>query len=437
MITVGAQWGDEGKGKIVDLLAEQFDIIARYQGGHNAGHTVEIGDKHFVLQLVPCGLFRQGKRGVIGNGVVVDPAALLKEVAALEENGVPIWDRLLISSRAHLIFPFHRHIEKALESASKRASIGTTSRGIGPAYEDKAGRRGVRMGDIFDETNFRCLVETAVDEKQTILSQLGSDVTLDREEIVADYVTMCSRLKPLITDTAAFLNRELDNGRSVLFEGAQGTLLDLDHGTYPFVTSSSAAAGGACTGTGVGPTRISGVTGVSKAYTTRVGAGPFPTEERGAIGELLRGRGKEYGAVTGRSRRCGWIDLPILRYTAMLNGMDSLIVTKLDILDTLDEIPVCVAYELDGERLDEIPSLTDALAQMKPVYESLPGWQQSTFGLQRYDQLPTNARRYLEFIGSRLGLEIAMISTGPERAQCITVPGTRFEKSLPKPLGAR
>lgn len=432
LIIVGAQWGDEGKGKIVDLLSESFDIVARYQGGHNAGHTVEIGSHHFVLQLIPCGLLRPGKRGVIGNGLVVDPAALLKEIDALEQNGIDIDRRLFISNRAHLIFPYHRLIEKEAELASKRISIGTTSRGIGPAYEDKAGRRGIRVGDILDETNFRCLVETAVAETQLTLRGWGSNVVVDPAVIVEEYITLCRRLKPLITDTSLFLNRQMDAGQSVLFEGAQGTMLDLDHGTYPYVTSSSSTAGGACTGLGVAPTRISGVVGVSKAYTTRVGAGPFPTEENSALGETLRGRGKEYGAVTGRSRRCGWLDLPILRYSSMVNGLDSLIITKLDILDTLDEIPVCTAYEYEGSRIEEMPPLADMLEKVRPVYETLPGWKQSTFGLQRHEDLPKQARAYLDFIGSKLGVEVAMISTGPEREQGIVVPGTKLQKLLLK-----
>ncbi len=432
IIIVGAQWGDEGKGKIVDVVSEKFDIIARYQGGHNAGHTVEIGKKQFVLQLVPCGLLRPEKLGVIGNGVVVDPAALLKEIELLESNGIPVWGRLSLSNRAHLIFPYHRLIEKEAEKSSVRTSIGTTSRGIGPAYEDKAGRRGIRVGDILDEANFRCLVEATIAEKQAILRAWGSDASIDARAIVAEYVELCSRLKPLIADTSLYLNRQMEAGKSVLFEGAQGTMLDLDHGTYPFVTSSSASAGGACTGLGVSPTRIHGVIGISKAYTTRVGGGPFPTEEDSETGEILRGRGKEYGAVTGRSRRCGWMDLPVLRYSATINGLDGLIVTKLDILDTLEKISVCTGYEYEGTRLEEMPSRVEMLAKIRPVYETLPGWKQSTFGLRRYDELPPNARAYLEFISRQLGLEISMISTGPEREQCIALPGTRLEKMFSK-----
>jgi adenylosuccinate synthase len=432
LIIIGAQWGDEGKGKIVDLLSERFDIVARYQGGHNAGHTVEIGSKQFVLQLIPCGLLRPDKKGVLGNGLVVDPAALLKEMDALEQNGVNIDGRLFISNRAHLIFPYHPLIEKESEHASKRTSIGTTSRGIGPAYEDKAGRRGIRVGDILDEANFRCLIETTAAEKLATMRAWGSEATLDVSAMVDQYIALCRRLKPYIADTSMFLNRQMDAGHSVLFEGAQGTMLDMDHGTYPFVTSSNASAGGACTGLGVAPTRISGIVGVSKAYTTRVGGGPFPTEENSTIGETIRGRGREYGAVTGRSRRCGWLDLPVLRYSSMLNGLDSLIITKLDILDTLDEISVCTAYEYEGSRIEEMPPLTDMLAKVRPVYEKLPGWKQSTFGLQRQEDLPKQARAYMDFIGSQLGVEISMISTGPERQQGIVLPGTKLQKLLPQ-----
>ncbi len=437
LVIVGAQWGDEGKGKIVDLLSEKFDIVARYQGGHNAGHTVEIGKKQFVLQLIPCGLLRPGKKGVIGNGLVVDPAALLHEIAALEQNGVSVDGRLFISNRAHLIFPYHRLLEKETERSTIRASIGTTARGIGPAYEDKAGRRGIRVGDILDETHFRCLVEIAVAEKQAMLRAWGSDVLIDPAPVVAEYMDLCRRLKPLIADTSFYLNRQMESGQTVLFEGAQGTMLDMDHGTYPYVTSSSSTAGGACTGLGVAPTRISGIVGVSKAYTTRVGGGPFPTEDTAAAGEVLRGRGKEYGAVTGRSRRCGWMDLAVLRYSSTVNGLDSLIVTKLDVLDTLEEIPVCTAYEYEGSRLEEMPPRADTLAKVRPVYETLPGWQQSTFGLQRYSDLPKRACAYLEFISNKLGIEISMISTGPEREQTIIMPGTRLQELLPSPFAAR
>ncbi|MBI4459841.1 MAG: adenylosuccinate synthase [Acidobacteria bacterium] len=434
LIIVGAQWGDEGKGKIVDLLAEKFDVIARYQGGHNAGHTVVIGNKHFVLQLIPSGILRPEKKAVIGNGVVVDPAALLQEIDTLEQNGVSVWGRLLVSARAHLIFPYHRLIETAWENSGHQQKIGTTARGIGPAYEDKIGRRGIRLGDSLDEDNFRCLVQLAIQEKQAALRARGSELPLDAAEVAEQYLGFCRRLRPLIVNTAVFLNREIDAGRSVLLEGAQGTMLDVDHGTYPYVTSSSATAGGACTGLGIAPNRISGIVGISKAYATRVGNGPFPTEDHAAMGELLRQRGHEYGSVTGRSRRCGWMDLPVLRHSATINGLDSLIITKLDVLDTLDEIAVCVAYEHEGARLDDLPAQSDVLGRVRPVYQIFPGWKQSTLGLTRYADLPKAARFYLDFLRDQLGIEISVISTGPERDQSIILPGTRLEKLLPAPL---
>jgi adenylosuccinate synthase len=438
VVVVGAQWGDEGKGKVVDLLAEQFDIVARYSGGHNAGHTIQIGKDQFVLQMVPSGILRPGKKAVIGNGAVVDPKALLDEIAALEQRGISVDGRLFLSNRAHLIFPYHRRVEKELESSPWRGKIGTTARGIGPAYEDKMGRRGLRAGDIEDEAQFRCLVETAVREKQAALKAFSSQSPPDSAELTGDYVDLCRRLRHMVVDTARLLKQEMDAGRSVLFEGAQGTMLDVDHGTYPYVTSSSATAGGACTGLGVPPTRIGGVLGVSKAYTTRVGSGPFPSEDKGVIGEQIRERGREFGSVTGRSRRCGWIDLPLLRYSAMINGIDSFIITKLDVLDALDEISICTAYEIDGGARDEMPGPAEAWERLRPVYRTMPGWKESTFGLTRYEELPQKARAYLEFIAAELGVEVALISTGPERRQSVLRGGTRLEhllssSNLPRP----
>jgi adenylosuccinate synthase len=430
LVVVGAQWGDEGKGKIVDYLAARFDIVARYGGGHNAGHTIQIGDKNFVLQLVPSGILRPGKKAVIGSGVVVDPAALLQEVETLEQKGISIEGRLFLSNRAHLIFPYHRMVEKEAENSPWRAKIGTTHRGIGPAYEDKMARRGIRTGDLLDEPEFRCLVETAVHEKQAALKAWGSDLTLDAAQLTEEYVVLCRRLRPWIVDTAWLLNQEMAAGRAVLFEGAQGTMLDVDHGTYPYVTSSNATAGGACTGLGVPPTCIGGVVGVSKAYATRVGSGPFPTEDKGATGELIRQRGREFGSVTGRSRRCGWIDLPVLRYSVAVNGIDSLIITKLDVLDELDELSVCIAYENDGEQRAELPASAPAWERVRPVYRTMPGWKQSTFGVTRYESLPKAARSYLEFLSEQLGVEIALISTGPEREQSVARTDTRLEALL-------
>ena len=433
LIVVGAQWGDEGKGKVVDLLSERFDIVARYQGGHNAGHTVEIGERKFILQLVPSGILRPEKMAIIGNGAVVDPAALLKEIELLEQNDVSVWGRLFLSNRAHLILPYHGLLEKETENSPFQQKIGTTSRGIGPAYADKSARRGLRVGDLLDEDHFRCLIEMGVREKQAAMRARGSDLELEPRQLADEYLAMGQRLRPLITDTSALLNAEMDAGRSVLFEGAQGTMLDVDHGTYPYVTSSNATSGGACAGLGIPPTRIEGIAGVSKAYTTRVGNGPFPSEDKGETGELLRSHGQEFGAVTGRPRRCGWMDLPVLRYSSTLNGLDSVIITKLDVLDDLDEIPVCIGYELGGQRLEEFPSMSETLEKVRPLYRTFPGWKQSTFGLTEYADLPKEAREYLEFIQDEIGVEISVVSTGPKRDQSIVLPGTRLEQLLPTP----
>lgn len=417
-VVVGIQWGDEGKGKVVDALAQRFDIVARYQGGANAGHTVIVDGRKFILQLIPTGILRSSVTAVIGNGAVIDPQSLVQELDAVESGGIHVGDRLRISDRAHLILPYHRSHEVAAEAVRAGGKIGTTSKGIGPSYEDKAGRRGLRTGDLRDPQRFREQCREVLAEKNRLASALFASARLDGEW-VEQYLELAERIVPYLADTSAYLNAEIDRGKRVLFEGAQGTLLDLDHGTYPFVTSSSAAAGGACTGTGVGPTRIGSVIGVSKAYATRVGSGPFPTEASGPEAEKLRERGGEYGAVTGRPRRCGWFDVPAARYSARLNGLSSLIVTKLDILDHLDEIPVGVEYECDGQRFTEFPTEASLLDRVKVRYETLPGWRQSTFGLQDYDQLPAKARDYLRYLSGQTGVEISMISTGPERNQTI------------------
>jgi adenylosuccinate synthase len=426
VVILGAQWGDEGKGKIVDLFSERFDIVARYQGGHNAGHTVKVGDRKFVLQLIPSGILRPGKTAVIGNGVVIDPAALLKEMAMLRTAGIEVSGRLVISHRAHVIFPFHRMMEKMSEGKAGKVSIGTTSRGIGPAYEDKIARRGIRMADLLDAETFCAQFDQIVEEKKIIAQALGIDEPLDFAGIRAQYVAYAEQLRPLVGDVAALLNRAMDQDQRVLFEGAQGTMLDIDHGTYPFVTSSNATAGGAATGAGVSPTRIDAVVGVSKAYITRVGGGPFPTEERAEAGQRLRERGNEFGAVTGRPRRCGWFDIPLLRYTHTLNHFASLVVTKLDVLDHLTEIPVCTGYRYRGEVLTEMPALARVLEQIEPAYTTLPGWNCSTEGVQDYQQLPAAARAYLQYLEEQLGVEIGSISTGPERDQTILKPGSKL-----------
>lgn len=415
IIILGAQWGDEGKGKIVDLLSRNFDVVARYQGGHNAGHTIQIGDRKFVLKLIPSGILHPGKRAVIGNGLVIDPAALLSEIASLESAGVDVAGQLRISNRAHVLFPWHRTMEK-------RISIGTTSRGIGPCYEDKAGRRGIRLCELLEPDTFRAAFDLLVKEKRQVEQALGIHEDVNYEAARGEYEGYAERMRPMVCDTAALLNQAIGRGERVLFEGAQGTMLDLDHGTYPFVTSSSATAGGASTGTGVAPTRIGGVIGISKAYITRVGGGPFPTESLDEQGELIRKRGSEFGSVTGRPRRCGWFDVPLLRYSAMVNGFDSLVMTKLDVLDELERIPVCVAYR----NLTEVPATAAALYQAEPVYESLPGWRTKTAGISRFEDLPGAARDYVRFLEECTGVEVGCISTGPERDETILRAETRF-----------
>jgi len=426
VIVLGAQWGDEGKGKVVDLFSESFDIVVRYQGGHNAGHTVFIGDRKFILKLIPSGILRPGKRAVIGNGVVVDPGALLDEMEALERAGIDVVSNLAISNRAHVIFPFHRLVEKVSEARSDRVAIGTTSRGIGPCYEDKVARRGIRMADLIDPEGFDELYRILAEDKDTVARAFQIHDTIDYEEIQERYKRFAERIRPMVCDTAKLLGDAMRAGKRVLFEGAQGSMLDVDHGTYPFVTSSSATAGGACTGAGVPPTRIDAVVGVSKAYITRVGGGPFPTELFGEEGERIRKAGNEYGAVTGRPRRCGWFDAPLLRYTSMINGFDSLVITKLDVLDQFEEIPVCVAYRLQGKEIDEMPASRRAIQAVEPVYTAIPGWKTSTRGAKSYDALPDAAKRYLDFLSTQVGVEIGCISTGPERDETIFIPGSKL-----------
>jgi adenylosuccinate synthase len=428
IIILGAQWGDEGKGKVVDLLADRFDIVTRYQGGHNAGHTVYIGEKKFVLKLIPSGILR-GRLSVIGNGVVIDPGALLEEMETLTAVGVDVAKHLAISNRAHVIFPFHRMVEKLSESRSDRTAIGTTSRGIGPCYEDKIARRGVRIADLLDP-GFKEQFGLLSADKQTFAQAFHIDANLDYRAIRNDYERFAERIRPMVCDTTRLLNGAIAEGKRVLFEGAQGTLLDVDHGSYPFVTSSSAAAGGACTGTGVAPTRISGVLGVCKAYTTRVGGGPFPTELTDAIGERIRKAGKEFGAVTGRPRRCGWFDVPLMRYTSAINGFDSLVVTKLDVLDEFEEIRVCTGYKINGQLTDEIPATANGMESVEPVYETVPGWHGSTRGATEYSTLPDGAKHYLDFLSEKVGVEVGCVSTGPERNETILVPGSRFVKLI-------
>jgi len=421
-VIIGAQWGDEGKGKIVDVLSQGFSIVARYAGGHNAGHTVIIQGKKFVLQLVPCGVLRKGCRAVIGNGVVLDPLAFLKEVAALRQAGVEVDRNLFVSNRAHVILPYHRMIELAAENAPGRVKIGTTSRGIGPAYEDKMGRRGLRVADLLDANLLRSTIENACREKNMIAHALFNSEPLDPDSMYREYADAAKKIAPFVTDTAALINRALNEGESVMFEGAQGTMLDIDHGTYPFVTSSSATSGGAVTGTGVPPNAINTVIGVTKAYCTRVGGGPFPSEIEGPVADQLRAKGNEYGAVTGRPRRCGWVDLPLLRYAQMINGVNWWVVTKLDVLDELDEVPICVGYKINGKKTDTVPALATGFEKVEPVYEKMPGWKKSTEGITDFSRLPKKAQDYLRFLERETGARIGMVSTGPDREQTIFIP---------------
>ena len=421
-VVLGAQWGDEGKGKIVDVLSERFTAVARYAGGHNAGHTVVIGSHKFVLQLIPCGVLRPGCRGVIGNGVVLDPIAFLKEVAKLRDLGVAVDERLYVSNRAQVILPYHRMIELAAESAPGRKKIGTTSRGIGPAYEDKMARSGLRVVDLLRPELLKTHIEAACAEKNAIVHALFGADPLDPAQMYEEYAAAAEQVRPFVTDTGRLLNKILTEGGSVMFEGAQGTMLDIDHGTYPFVTSSSSTAGGAATGTGVGTTAIGTVISVTKAYVTRVGEGPFPTEIFDAVGNHLRARGNEYGANTGRPRRCGWLDIPLLRYSNHINGSEWLVITKLDVLDELEEIPICVGYEIDGKVTDEIPADVQGLEKIKPVYTKLKGWQSSTVGIKDFDKLPQAAREYLRFQERESGAKIGMVSTGPDRDQTMLLP---------------
>jgi adenylosuccinate synthase len=421
-VILGAQWGDEGKGKIVDVLSEKFDIVARYAGGHNAGHTVIIHGKKFVLQLIPCGVLRPECKGVIGNGVVLDPMAFLGEVKKLKDAGLPVDGQLFVSSRAQVILPYHRMIELAAETAPGRQTIGTTRRGIGPAYEDKIHRNGLRVVDLLNSSLLRTHINNACHEKNTIAHALFGTEPLDPKQMYEDYARAAEQVAPFVTDTAYLLNNALEQGQNVMFEGAQGALLDIDHGTYPFVTSSSSTAGGAVTGTGVGPTRIGTVIGVTKAYVTRVGEGPFPTEIETHAGDLLRARGQEYGAVTGRPRRCGWLDIPLLRYSNMINSTEWLVVTKMDVMDECAEIPVCTGYKIDGKVTDQVPADVRGLKSIQPVYTTLKGWMAPTEGITEFEKLPRLAQEYLKFVERESGAKVGMVSTGPDRVQTMTMP---------------
>ncbi len=415
LAVLGAQWGDEGKGKIVDLLTPRFDLVARYQGGHNAGHTVYVNGAKFVLRLIPSGILHPGVTCVIGNGVVVDPQALFTEVDELARNGISVEGRLFVSDKAHVILPYHRDLDLLSEARRGERKIGTTSRGIGPAYEDKIARRGIRVADLADPA----ALEQNVRANVLARNHLVHDTTMEWEPVLAQLLQIGERLAPMVRDVSLMLARAMAGGQSILFEGAQGTLLDIDHGTYPFVTSSNASIGGVCTGLGVGPRAIGGVMGVVKAYTTRVGEGPLPTELHDEMGNRLRDSGNEYGAVTGRPRRCGWYDAVAVRYGVRINGLDTLALTKLDVLDGLESISICTAYRCGGETLTEFPSDVSRLASCEPIYESMPGWSEATKGIRRFEDLPENARRYVARLEEVTGIPAALISTGSERHDTI------------------
>lgn len=430
IVIIGAQWGDEGKGKVVDLLADRFDIVARYQGGHNAGHSVYVGDKAFVLRLLPSGIIHEDSVCVLGNGMVIDPKAFFDEVDQMTSQGISITpERLKVSSRAHLIMPYHQALDHTSEERLGNEKIGTTLRGIGPAYEDKAGRRGIRVSDALDKEVLKSRIERGLAEANRVIVMYGRE-PLRSDEIFEEISALVDRLEPFVCETSHFFAQARKQNKKILLEGAQATLLDVDHGTYPFVTSSNPTAGGASVGSGIPPHRITGVLGIVRTYATRVGEGPFPTEmldEEEDIANLIRERGNEYGSVTKRPRRCGWFDAVATRYAAELNGFDSVALTKLDVLDALDEIKVCVGYEIDGERVDTFPAVSNALRKIVPVYETLEGWKSDTLGVTKIEDLPENARKYVEFLSNSIGVEIGLISTGPERDQTIILQDSVME----------
>ncbi|MSO30930.1 MAG: adenylosuccinate synthase [Acidobacteria bacterium] len=416
---LGAQWGDEGKGKIVDMLTPHFSTVARYQGGHNAGHTVYVHGQKFVLHLIPSGILHPSVTCVIGNGVVVDPEALFKEIGELARLGIAVDGRLLISEKAHVILPYHRELDVLSEARRGERKIGTTSRGIGPAYEDKIGRRGIRICDLLGD---RAALQQEVRENVNARNLIIKESTLDWKPLFDEMLAYGERMRPWAADVSLFLARTMQEGKAVMFEGAQATLLDIDHGTYPFVTSSNASVGGICTGLGVPPRAIGGVLGVAKAYTTRVGEGPLPTELSGEMADRLRESGQEYGASTGRPRRCGWFDAVVVRYSARINGLDALALTKLDVLDGLPEVHLCTGYRTPNGTLSEFPADLSVLAAAEPVYETWPGWSTPTRGATRMEQLPHEARRYIERLEAVSGVPCAIISTGSDRAETIVRP---------------
>ncbi|MEY3972232.1 MAG: hypothetical protein RLY84_625 [Actinomycetota bacterium] len=420
IVLVGAQWGDEGKGKATDLLGDKVDYVVRYQGGNNAGHTVVIGDKKFALHLLPSGILTPGCTPVIGNGVVVDLEVLFREIDGLNEKGVDT-SKLLISANAHIITPYHVTVDKVSERFLGKRAIGTTGRGIGPTYGDKMGRLGIRVQDLFDPSILAQKVEGALKQKNELLVKIYNRAAIKPEDVVDHLLGFAERLRPMVADTALVLNQALEQGKTVLLEGGQGTLLDVDHGTYPFVTSSNPTAGGAATGSGIGPTRIKSVIGILKAYTTRVGAGPFPTELFDEWGERLRSVGGEFGTTTGRERRCGWFDAPVARYATRINGLTDIFLTKLDVLTGIKEIPVCVAYEVDGKRVDEVPVSQTDFHHAKPIYEIYPGWDEDITGAKKFEDLPKNAQDYVRALEKLSGTRISAIGVGPDRNATIVL----------------
>jgi adenylosuccinate synthase len=418
-VLVGCQWGDEGKGKIVDILSENYDIVTRFQGGANAGHTVEIGDNQYILHLIPSGILRNDVECVIGNGVVVDPNALLEEIKLLKENGIEVEGRLFISHNAHLIMPYHKLLDSISESSKKK--IGTTGRGIGPCYMDKYARKGIRIVDLLNRKILERKIRDNLEEKNTLLKKVYEHDGLDVNKIINEYIQFDKAIDNYITDVPLMLNNAIRDGKSILLEGAQGALLDVDHGTYPYVTSSSPTSGGACTGSGIPPNKITSVFGIVKAYTTRVGNGPFPTELTNDEGEKLRKEGAEYGATTGRPRRCGWFDAFLVDYSAMINGIDSVAITKLDVLSAFESIEVCVGYNLNGKSLNSFPTDVEQLNNVLPVYETLDGWMEDISECKSYAKLPQKTKEYLKFISDRANIKIEIISVGPKRRQTFTV----------------
>lgn len=418
-LIVGAQWGDEGKGKIVDLLATKADIVARYQGGANAGHTIVIDGKQYVLHLIPSGILTEGVKCIIGNGVVIDPAALMQEIEMLKENGIDVKDRLFISHKAHLIMPYHKLLDQVREKSSIENAIGTTGRGIGPSYIDKAKRSGIRIVDLLDRVEFEKKLRLSLEEYNNILTKIYSETEINVDELVDTYLEFDKLIDPYVTDTTLLINEAVKEGKKIIVEGAQGALLDLDHGTYPFVTSSNPTSGGACTGLGLPPTKINKIIGIVKAYSTRVGNGPFPTELNDEVGEKLRKEGNEFGATTGRPRRCGWLDLVALKYSVMINGIEDIALTKLDVLDNFDELKVCIGYTIDGKKMKSFPANLNMDTKIDLEYISFKGWNTSLNGITSYDKLPNEVKEYIKYIEDFVEAKVSIISTSPDRNDTI------------------